>query len=567
MKMKTKNNKGKQKRKLLLTCVFKPYGVDDAYGEALCSMELLNNQVTREQGIHSPRFNNLSFGLYLLAENIGVPTTVIDFPSWKNFTREVKKGNYSHIGITFIAQNILRVKRMVAYIRRYSPESKIIVGGHGTSIPELRDIIDYDDICRGEGVVWLRGYFGENTDKPIIHPTIQISVNSYIYGAPLIEKAGTIIPGVGCQNGCRFCATSHKFEKKYTPFLDTGHAIFDACHKAENELNVTTFGLMDENFCQNDIKARQLLEKMEKYQKTYTFQTFSSARAVTDMGVDFLVRMGVNFIWIGVESKAGLFDKTKGIDLHALIADLQNHGITVLASSILFLEHHDKKTIHEDIDWAIGLESDLLQFMLFGPVPGTPLFEEYTSQGKMIEDYPWQSRHGQGTLWFHHPHFTLPETSVYLKNAFLKKYLTHGPGIINMAHTAIKSYLIIKKETEFREARGLVWDRETLRYREHHNSPQPDHYMGLRLKELRKNALRFRPVLYTAMKYCPNKKSEEKIRAVIELYDTTFGPPSPIDRILDIIVRISAIFEQYRFRKNGVVMRQPPFLRTVYNHR
>jgi hypothetical protein len=277
--------------------------------------------------------------------------------------------------------------------------------------------------------------------------------------------------------------------------------------------------------------------------------------------------MGVNFLWIGVESKADLFEKTKGIDLHALIKNLQNHGITVLASSILFLEHHDKQTIHEDIDWAIDLESDLLQFMLFGPVPGTPLFSDYTSRGKMIDDYPWQSRHGQGTLWFHHPHFTLPETSVYLKNAFLKKYNTHGPGIINMAHTAVKSYLVIKKETELREARGLVWNPETLQYIQYPRSPQPDYYMRLRLKALQKNALRFRPVLHTALKYCPNKESAKKIRMVIELFNKTFGPASLKDRLLDVIVRITAMIEQYRLKKNGTVMRQPPFLRTIYNHR
>ena len=66
--------------RLLLCGVYKPYGVQDDTGEALCTMELLNNQVTREQGIHSPRSSNPSFGLYLLAENLNVPVTVLDFP-------------------------------------------------------------------------------------------------------------------------------------------------------------------------------------------------------------------------------------------------------------------------------------------------------------------------------------------------------------------------------------------------------------------------------------------------------------------------------------------------------
>ena len=50
--------------KLLLCAVFGPYGVDDAYGEELgCQMELLDNQITRQQGIHSPRQSYWSFAL------------------------------------------------------------------------------------------------------------------------------------------------------------------------------------------------------------------------------------------------------------------------------------------------------------------------------------------------------------------------------------------------------------------------------------------------------------------------------------------------------------------------
>ena len=55
--------------KLLLTSVFGPYGVDDEYGEQKNKMELFHNQVTREQGIFSYRFNHGSQGLYFLAEN------------------------------------------------------------------------------------------------------------------------------------------------------------------------------------------------------------------------------------------------------------------------------------------------------------------------------------------------------------------------------------------------------------------------------------------------------------------------------------------------------------------
>ncbi len=552
--------------RLLLCGVYKPFGIQDETSEAMCTMELLNNQVTREQGVHSPRSNNPSFGLYLLAENLKVPVTVLDFPSWDEFTKEIRDGGYTHVGISFIVPNVLKTKRMAEYIRRHSPQTKILLGGHGTSIPELRDLVDFDEVCHGEGVSWLRRYFGEDTNRPITHPVVPSAINSYVYGAPLMGKAGIIIPGVGCQNSCRFCSTSHKFDRQYTAFLRTGQDIFAACRKAEEEIGVEDFGLMDENFCKEPQRARELLALMENRGKAYTFSTFSSAEAITKLGTDFLLRMGVNFIWIGVESKADLFEKTKGIDLHKLISDLQNHGISVLASSILFLEHHDKETIHEDIDWAIGLESDLLQFMELGPQPGTRLYQDYEEEGKMLAGIPWAKKHGQDEIWFRHPHFTAAETASYLRDAFIKKYQMHGPSVLSMAKTSVNGFLNVRAEIEERERLGLTWDPEKMTYLKRQGSAR-DEFMRLRLESLRKNAERFHPALGTMLKYAPNAAAAAKCREVMALYREAFGPMSLSDRLKSVAVRLFAIRESRRIRKEGSIMRQPPTNRVAYPDR
>jgi radical SAM superfamily enzyme YgiQ (UPF0313 family) len=552
--------------RLLLCGVFKPYGVKDEITDPLCTMELLNNQVTREQGIHSPRSSNPSFALYLMAENIQVPVTVLDFPSWNEFKKEIDGGNYSHVGISFIVPNVMKARRMAEYIRRRSPGTKILLGGHGTAVPELKQLIDCDEICHGEGISWLRKYFGEDPNRPIVHPTVHSSINSFVYGAPVMGKAGIIIPGVGCQNSCAFCATSHKFDRQYNAFLKTGEDIFAACSKSEEELGVDDFGLMDENFCKAPERANQLLEQMERHRKAYTFSTFSSAEAITKLGTDFLLRLGVNFLWIGVESKANLFEKTKGIDLSKLIADLQNHGISVLASAILFLEHHDKETIHEDIDWAIGLESDLLQFMELGPNPGTRLYNEYEAAGRILKGIPWARKHGQDEIWFRHPHFSLPETANYLRDAFIKKYLLHGPGVLSMAMTAINGYARVKAEIAEREKLGMMWDPSAIKYVQS-KSPARDEFMHLRLDAIRRNALKFRPVLSTTLRYAPNAMSAEKCRKVMGLYNEAFGPMTFSERMQSVAVRLLAVRESRRIRKEGVIMRQPPTKRVTYASR
>ncbi len=77
-------------QRVLLSGVFGPFGVDDAYGRKENIMELFHNQVTKAQEMGSWRFQHRSFGLYFLAANINADVTVLDFPSRKRFMRELK---------------------------------------------------------------------------------------------------------------------------------------------------------------------------------------------------------------------------------------------------------------------------------------------------------------------------------------------------------------------------------------------------------------------------------------------------------------------------------------------
>ena len=425
--------------KLLLTSVFGPYGVDDEYGEKENKMELFHNQVTREQGIFSYRFNHGSQGLYFLAENIEMPTAILDFPTLKRFKQELKKG-YDYIGITFIIPNFKKAQEMARIVRAVSPESKIILGGHGVNIPNVESLIDYDYRCKGEGVYFLRELFGEKMDTPIKHPLEYSSFNRQVMGAPWPSDSGILITGLGCANKCRFCATSHFFGK-YFPYLKTGKEIFDVCCRYEDEKGITDFGVLDENFLKMKDRALELLELMEKNHRHFNFSIFSSAETLREIGdLDILVRLGVNFVWVGVESKREIYAKNKNADFQMLFGELKKRGISVLASLILFNEKHDKNTIWEDVDFVTSLNPDYLQFSPLGPIPGTKLYDDYEKQGKLIENVPYESQHGQGKIWFHHDHFTREESEDFLRLAFDIDYIRNGASLLRAIKTTLAGY-------------------------------------------------------------------------------------------------------------------------------
>lgn len=517
--------------KVLLSSVFGPYGVDDEYGRKLNVMELFHNQVTREQGLFSLRMNHPSFGLYLIAENLEAPTAVLDFPSIERFTQEVKKGNYDIIGISFIYSNFEKAKKMTEIIREHSPGTKIVLGGHGTNIPGLENLIDFDYISGAEGVGWFRRMLGEDDSKPIRHPAMWSTLNRRVMGIPLPGTAAVLLPGLGCVNACNFCATSHYFGKKYTGYLKTGKAIYETLRDIEDRLGCNEFFVMDENFLKDRQRAEELLEEMEKHGKRYYLGVFSSAETITSLGVEFMVRMGIDFVWIGVESKEYCYQKTKGIDVKAVIQNLRDHGIQVLASGILFMDHHTKETIQEDIDFMIDLGSDFIQFMEYGPVPGTALYQELEKAGRMMHEVPYIEWHGQDKIWFKHEHFTRDETAGYLKDAFVQDYTRQGPSLLRLAETALRGYRTIKDH--------------------------PDARVRVQTERLKTRCLTFRPLFKVARKFAENPKTIEFAGELEKEYCKEFGAPGLTTLLQTYAASAFAYFEQKLIDGPGN-MRQPP---------
>jgi radical SAM superfamily enzyme YgiQ (UPF0313 family) len=524
---------------MLLTSVFGPYGVNDAYGEAENKMELFHNQVTREQGIFSYRFNHASHGLYFMAENVDVPTTVLDFPTLKRFKEELKEG-YDYVGISFIVPNFDKAQEMARLVRQLSPQTQIILGGHGTSTPHIETLIEHDHICQGEGIGFLRALFNEDPHKPIKHPLSYSSFNRQVMGVPWAPDGGILITGVGCANKCRFCATSHFFGE-YTPYLKSGQEIFDVCCQYEETMGIRDFGVLDENFLKSKDRALELLDILEEKDRHFSFAIFSSAETLSALGdLDILVRLGVNFIWIGVESKKEVYEKNKGVDFPVLFRELKRRGISVMASAILFLEEHDKETIWDDIKFASGLNADYLQFMQLGPLPGTALYKDYEQQGKLRSraEAPLQTQHGQKHIWFKHDHFTPEESDVYLKQAFRYDYQQNGPSMLRATETTLQGY----------------------EYCLQHRNP----IIRQKAENFRNMAGMRRYFLPSSQLFCPNPATRKMLADLRQRYKTLLGRKNLKSHGLSLAVMLFSIKEYLRI-KFFTDVRQPKTLRRQFN--
>ena len=438
--------KGTQAR-VLLSSVFGPYARDDEFGSrAINPMELYHNQVTRSQGSFSLRMFHRSWGLMMIQRNIAAPCTLLDFPTLEAFERELTANRYDIVGISGIIPNVAKVREMCRRIRHLSPQSKIVIGGHVAAIPGLDKLIDADFIVRGEGIAWMRRYLGEDVKAPIAHPEILSGFGFRVLGMRVPDStrdtAATIIPSVGCPLGCNFCTTSSFFggKGKSVHFYQSGDEVFDVMEQMEKAMGVSSFFVMDENFLLNRPRAMQLLARMQQGGKSWALYVFSSVNAIRKYTMEELVQLGVSWIWVGLESPNSTYAKLKNVDTRALTHELRQHGIKILGSSIVGLEHHTPENIHEEMEYAASHDTDFHQFMLYTPVPGTPLFAEMQQEGRMLEDIDLADIHGQFKFNYKHAAISRDDSKRFLDGAFRHDFERNGPSLFRICRTIFEGW-------------------------------------------------------------------------------------------------------------------------------
>ncbi|HLM80871.1 MAG TPA: radical SAM protein [Terriglobales bacterium] len=430
--------------RILLSSVFGPYAQDDEFGSRTINpMELYHNQVTRAQGSFSLRMFHRSWGIMMIQENISAPCSVLDFPTRKAFANELTKNHYDIVGISSIIVNVGKVREMCRMVRELSPDSVIVVGGHVAAIPDVETMIDADHIVRGEGISWMRRYLGEDEHAPIRHPLIVSGLETRIMGIRLPNRKGgtaaTIIPSVGCPMGCNFCTTSSFFggKGKFINFYETGDELFEVMCGIEAKLKVHSFFVMDENFLLHRTRAMRLLELMKQAGKSWELSIFASANAIRKYTMLELVELGISWVWMGLESPRSTYSKLQGEEVGQLTRELRKHGIRVQGSTIIGLEHHTPDNIVGEIESAVGYQTDFHQFMLYTPVPGTPLYKEMSEQGRMLTDMDPADIHGQFKFNFRHAAISREDSKRFLDWAFWRDFEINGPSLYRMCQTTL----------------------------------------------------------------------------------------------------------------------------------
>jgi len=525
------------RKKVLLTSVCRPLG--PKYGDApSVGYELLYSQVTRAQGIFSPRTVNSHYSIEYIAENLDAPTVVLQYPSKREFIRELKKG-YDYVGISFVMAVLHKMKDMVALIRRYAPQSKIVLGGYGTVLndEELKPYADF--ICREEGVAFFRGLLGEpEIPMPYKHPLLVSRLK--VFSLP-VSGTGKIFAGLGCPNGCDFCCTSHFFRRKHIKLLPEGKDIYAVAERfLKMDPNLVLL-ILDEDFLLNKRRAMAFRDCVMKSGKTLSIFVFASVKAISKYTVEEILEMGIDGLWIGYEGTRSGYAKQQGRPIEEILTELREHGITVLTSMIVGFDYQNEEVVAKELEQLMKFKPALSQFLIYGPVPSTPFYERIIKENLLhevyIKDPELFYRRADGfTTMIKHPKLSPDQIEKIQRWCYKQDFERLGPSIIRVLETQLLGYQKLK------------------------NSPNP--FLREKARYFARELRKAYPVFLPGRLFGPNAKVRRWIRNLERLIHVELGSPTLAERCKSVLAVGAAAWTGLTLKLD--LFQHPKLVRTTY---
>jgi radical SAM superfamily enzyme YgiQ (UPF0313 family) len=451
--------------RVLLTSICRPIGA--AHGDATSvGYEVLHGQVTRAQGIFSPRSTNYTFALDYIAANLDAPATILHYPSHGELIRELRKGP-THVGISFNLSTFQRMKEAVELVRRHAPQAKVVLGGYGTVVDDamLMPLADY--ICRGEGVSFFRELLGEPPrPMPYDHPLVVHHLS--IFSVP-VQRTGMIFAGLGCPHGCDFCCTSHFFKRRHVRLLPTGDDIYRVIERYQEMEPGMGMAIIDEDFLVARDRAVRLRELVQEHGRPLSIFAFASVKALSRFTPRELLETGVDGVWVGFEGKRAGFAKQQGRPVEELIPELRSHGITVLSSMIVGFDYQTPEIVREELAEFLALKPTYAQFLIYGPTPGTPFFERVVREDRLhqaMKDNPedYYRKCDGFTSMVRHPSMSAAEIEALQSECFETDFRTLGPSLLRSVETWFAGWQRYRNsDSPYLRAKAACWAAEIRR--------------------------------------------------------------------------------------------------------
>src|SRR5215210_5463274 len=109
--------------RILFTSVCKPLPV---FLNRFLSIDDVSFRFVVNQGPFSASSDVPCFSLHFLAQNLNVPSVVLEWPTYDELRHELEASYYDYVAISFKAIDMHVVEEMLGFVHRVSPGTKVI---------------------------------------------------------------------------------------------------------------------------------------------------------------------------------------------------------------------------------------------------------------------------------------------------------------------------------------------------------------------------------------------------------------------------------------------------------
>ncbi len=112
----------------------------------------------------------------------------------------------------------------------------------------------------------------------------------------------------------------------------------------------------------------------------------------------------------------------------------------------------------------VAHDADCHQFMLYTPLPGTPLYAEMEKRDRILKETELADIHGQYKFNFRHEHIARDDSKSWLDFAFQRDFAVNGPSLYRIMRTTYKGWKRYGQDADTRVRARFDAEADNLRW-------------------------------------------------------------------------------------------------------
>lgn len=255
-----------------------------------------------------------------------------------------------------------------------------------------------------------------------------------------------LVTSRGCPGACHFCSSSSFFGRGWR--YRSAASVLAELDEIYNRYGFRAVAFLDDNFTLLPERVEQIADGI--IERDYGLKLWNFSRVDTIVNnpvmVQKLARAGSQTIYLGIESDSAetlnsLGKRTSVADVERAVSLLKENRIEVFGSYIIGNLNEERGHVERTIELAIRLDTNIAQFSILTPYPGTQLYQEIKER---IFTRRWKFYDGLH-LVFRHPNINRHLLQVLLVSAFVRFYRRSREAVDGFNHVARRNRPPLRK--------------------------------------------------------------------------------------------------------------------------